>query len=86
VSGYDKVTRDPKTARVQIWRNNAWFDVAMFTDLKTEWNGVRRTAISRDLPREYRTDRLRIRFENMGVEPNEGIQLETVEFYGYENE
>ena len=83
MSGYDLPERDPKTARVQIWRNDKWFDVAMFTDLDTEWNGHRRTEISRDLSREWRAKRLRIRFENIGVHPNRGIQVETVKFYGY---
>ena len=84
MSGFDLPTRDPKTARVQIWRNNAWFDISTFTDLKTEWNGARRSEIRRDLPRTWRANRLRIQFENEGSTPDRGIQLETVKFFGYE--
>ena len=65
-------------------RNGDWFDIATFEDLKTEWDGDRRTEIKRDLSRTWRAKELRIQFSNEGETPDKGIQLETVKFYGYE--
>ena len=84
VSANNKVNADPVTARVQIMRNGDWFDIATFEDLKTEWDGDRRTEIKRDLSRTWRAKELRIQFSNEGETPDKGIQLETVKFYGYE--